>query len=160
MKILEKLWKAIDIILEYLMAVCFGVMTIAIFLQVVFRYVLKSPLSWSEELARYLFVWVSFIGGVIAARNGQHIGVELLVKKIPEKIQKGFTCFANFLTSFFFLIIFVFFCKMWPMLSMQKTSALLLPMSYPYLGLGIGCFLMAFMYLMEAIKPFTVGGNN
>jgi len=51
--------------------------------------------------------------------------------------------------------VFIYFCKMWPMLSMQKTSALQLPMSYPYLGLGIGSILLAFTYLTDAIRVIS-----
>lgn len=155
MRILDRIWSVIDLVIKYLMAICFGGMTLIIFLQVVSRYVLKSPLSWSEELARYLFVWVSYIGSVIAARQGQHIGVELLIKKFPSRCNQIIRIIANVLTGCFFLVVFIYFCKMWPMLSMQKTSALQLPMSYPYLGLGIGSILLAFTYLTDAIRVFS-----
>ena len=45
--------------------------------QVLFRYVLNDPLTWSDELARYLLVWCSFLGWIIAARHRSHLGISL-----------------------------------------------------------------------------------
>ena len=49
---------------------CF--LVIALFLQVLFRYVLQSPLPWSEEAARFALIWLSFLAAVVAANEGQH----------------------------------------------------------------------------------------
>ena len=97
----SKLWKALDGAICILMAICFGSMTLVIFAQVIFRYILKSPLAWSEELARYLFVWVSFIGSVVAARRNQHIGVEMLVNKLPAGFRKSSGYWRIWLRRFF-----------------------------------------------------------
>jgi TRAP-type transport system small permease protein len=51
--------------------------------QVVFRYVFGDPLVWSDELARYLFVWCSFLGWVIAARKRSHLSVSIAVDRLP-----------------------------------------------------------------------------
>lgn len=146
----SKLWKALDGAISILMAICFGSMTLVIFAQVIFRYILKSPLAWSEELARYLFVWVSFIGSVVAARRNQHIGVEMLVNKLPCQIQKIVRILAHLVTALFFGIISGYVIKMMPKLMVQATSALKIPMAIPYLGLLVGCILMTFFYLCEA----------
>ena len=58
-------------------------LTAVTFAQVVTRYVLNDPLIWSEELARYLFVWVSMIGAALAVRNGGHFGLDLLLRRMP-----------------------------------------------------------------------------
>ena len=55
------------------------------FAQVVFRYVIGYSLYWSEELARYLFVWVSFLGSVVALERGVHIGMDVVVAKLPRR---------------------------------------------------------------------------
>lgn len=160
MKIIHKAWKVLDQAIAVLMAVCLGGMTLAIFAQVIFRYILKSPLSWSEELSRYLFVWVSFIGSVVAARRRQHVGVELLVNRFPPKAQALIRSLANLVTAAFFLIILYNVLKMWPKLMVQTTPALKLPMGYPYLGLAIGCGLMALSYLTEAIDGLRRPGKE
>lgn len=153
----SQIWKALDRILCILMAICFGSMTLIIFAQVFFRYILKSPLSWSEESARYLFVWVSFIGSVVAARRHQHIGVEMLINKLPDPIQKYIRILAHLITALFFGVVSWYTIRMIPKLMAQTTSALKIPMAIPYLGVLIGCVLMTFFYLCEAVDTAMKG---
>ncbi len=65
---------------------------IAIFLvvlaQVFFRYLLNSPLVWSEELARYLFIWLCFTGWVIATRADHHIAIGILRQRLPPLLRR------------------------------------------------------------------------
>jgi len=53
--------------------------------QVFFRYALNDPLVWSDELARYLFVWTAFLGWIIAARRRSHLAIGMLVTKLPPQ---------------------------------------------------------------------------
>jgi TRAP-type C4-dicarboxylate transport system permease small subunit len=55
--------------------------------QVVFRYFLGAPLVWSDELARYLFVWASFLGWILAARRRSHLSIDMLATKLPARGQ-------------------------------------------------------------------------
>ena len=52
--------------------------------QVVFRYVFNSPLTWSEELARYLFIWCAFLGWIIASRRNSHLAMTFVVERFPR----------------------------------------------------------------------------
>jgi len=61
---------------EKALIIGFIAMTAIIFLQVIFRYFLLQSLSWSEEVARYLFVWLTFLGASVVARSRSHIMVE------------------------------------------------------------------------------------
>jgi TRAP-type transport system small permease protein len=51
--------------------------------QVVFRYVFNNPLTWSEELARYLFIWCAFLGWIIASRHDGHLAMTYLAQRLP-----------------------------------------------------------------------------
>jgi len=79
-----------------LVAALVAAMTVIVFAQVIFRYVLGSPLVWSEELARYLFVWVTMIGAGAAVRLGQHYGLDILVTPLAPPVRKtvGFVATA------------------------------------------------------------------
>jgi TRAP-type C4-dicarboxylate transport system permease small subunit len=55
--------------------------------QVFFRYFLGSPLTWSDELARYLFVWCAFLGWVIAARRRSHLAVTMGRERLSARAQ-------------------------------------------------------------------------
>jgi TRAP-type transport system small permease protein len=54
--------------------------------QVFFRYFLGSPLTWSDELARYLFVWCAFLGWIVAARRRTHLGVDVLATRVAPRV--------------------------------------------------------------------------
>jgi len=65
----------------------FVAMFACVLAQVVFRYFLGSPLTWSDELARYLFVWCAFLGWVIAARRRSHLAVTVGRDRMPARAQ-------------------------------------------------------------------------
>ena len=55
--------------------------------QVVFRYVFGSPLTWSEELARYLFIWCAFLGWIVASRRRSHLAMTFVADRMPRPAQ-------------------------------------------------------------------------
>jgi TRAP-type C4-dicarboxylate transport system permease small subunit len=71
--------------LEILLIVLLSVMAIMVFTNVVLRYAFNSGMSVSEELSRYFFVWLSFIGAVVAFREHGHLGVESVVAMFGRK---------------------------------------------------------------------------
>ena len=80
--------KTIDIFfkfLEWLLIGLLSVMAIMVFTNVVLRYAFNSGMSVSEELSRYFFVWLSFIGAVVAFREHGHLGVESVVALFGRK---------------------------------------------------------------------------
>jgi TRAP-type C4-dicarboxylate transport system permease small subunit len=71
--------------------------------QIVFRYGLGAPLVWSEEAARYLYVWLAFLGWVVAARRGTHIAIGMLVERLPAAARRILDRLALALTALFAL---------------------------------------------------------
>jgi TRAP-type C4-dicarboxylate transport system permease small subunit len=74
-------------ILDALAVATFTGMFLCVIVQVVLRYFFGDPLTWSDELARYLFVWCSFIGWVIAARKRSHLGIALVAERSPPRVK-------------------------------------------------------------------------
>lgn len=66
----------------------FGVMFGVVILQVVLRYVFNQPLVWTDEAAAYLLVWVSFFGWAMASRKRIHIGIGVLVDRLPAATRR------------------------------------------------------------------------
>ena len=64
---------------EYFCVWTLAIMTLVIFVQVVMRYVFANSLSWSEELARFIFLWLSWVGASYAVRERSHFRVEMLM---------------------------------------------------------------------------------
>jgi len=72
-------------------------LTVIVFLQVLFRYMFHSPLAWSEELAMFLFQWCNFIGAAIAVRSRYHYHVDLLIKRFPDRLQTSIQILSSLL---------------------------------------------------------------
>jgi TRAP-type C4-dicarboxylate transport system permease small subunit len=72
---------------DVLAIVLFVAMFSCVLAQVVFRYFLGSPLTWSDELARYLFVWCAFLGWAIAARRRSHLAVTIARERMSPRAQ-------------------------------------------------------------------------
>ena len=118
--------------LEGFLIVGFVAMTLVIFLQVIFRYFLLQSLSWSEEVARYLFVWLTFLGASVA-RSRSHITVESVVNRIkPESLRKGVQTLAALLTlTFVYVLMTEGFDASIEIVELEQVSP-----SLPWLSLG------------------------
>ena len=138
LKQIEAVLKKLDIVFHWLTAASIAVMTLLIFIQVLLRYVFNSPLAWSEEIARYLFIWMTFLAGYIGARKGKHIGVEALQNALPPFFGKVLKCLANLISAAFFGAIIYYIAFSWQKFSIQTSPATGLPISIVYLGMVIG----------------------
>ena len=88
-------------------ALLFGVIVCVMFAQVVFRYIFNNSLSWSEELIRYLFVWLTFLGGALAIKTRTHIAVDFFIELLPVKYMKYIRILNQVLITVFFASIVV-----------------------------------------------------
>ena len=69
--------------LKFIIVVCLAAMVVLVFGNVVLRYVFNSGIAQSEELSRWLMVWLTFLGAVVALREHAHLGVDTLVRALP-----------------------------------------------------------------------------
>src|SRR5437763_5179365 len=79
-------------LLSIVMVGCLAVMVVLVFGNVVLRYGFNSSITMSEELSRWLFVWMTFLGAVVAVRRHSHLGSDALVARLPLPAKKA--CFA------------------------------------------------------------------
>jgi len=76
-------------IAEYLMALALSIMVVLVFGNVVLRYGFGSGIAWAEEIARLMFVWLIFLGAVLALRHHAHLGVEMIQAKLPPGLRRA-----------------------------------------------------------------------
>ena len=79
-------------LLRFLIALFLAIMVVLVFGNVVLRYAFNSGITVSEELSRWLFVWMTFLGAVVAVRNHAHLGTDALISRLPRTGKK--ICFA------------------------------------------------------------------
>jgi len=69
--------------LKFVIVVCLALMVVLVFGNVVLRYAFNSGIASSEELSRWLMVWLTFLGAVVALREHAHLGVDTLIRALP-----------------------------------------------------------------------------
>jgi len=89
---LTRLIDRICTLFGFLMVACLGLMVLMMFGNVVLRYGFNSGITVSEELSRWLFVWMTFLGAIVAVRNHAHLGTDALVGRLPRNGKKA--CFV------------------------------------------------------------------
>ena len=102
-------------------------MTVIVILQVFCRYALNHSLFWSEELARYLLVWLTFTGATVAYYRNMHPGVDVLFKRLQRKNRRRLRLLVHLVSLIFFLIIIWYGSSFAYFIRAQTTPALALP---------------------------------
>jgi len=87
-----KLIDRICTLFGFLMVACLGLMVLMVFGNVILRYGFNSGITVSEELSRWLFVWMTFLGAIVAVRKHAHLGTDALVSRLPKAGKKA--CFV------------------------------------------------------------------
>lgn len=140
-------------LLNIAIAFSLAAMSLAVFGNVVLRYVFNSGLTWSEEMSRYFFVWLVFLGAIAALKDKMHLGVDIVVNALPKKIQKIVFVISNAIVLY---LLWIFLDGSWKMtlLNMNSTGpATGMPLSYLY---GIGIVTSIWMMILIVVSVFKV----
>ena len=127
---------------ETVVALLMTVMVATILLQVFCRFVLGNPLSWSEELARYAFVWITFLGAAVAYRHGGHIVVETVVTLLPRRLQAVLAWVVDALAVVALLVLLVQGFRIVEVNSNVEATMLEIPMSWVYASVPVSAAIM------------------
>lgn len=122
MKETAAMGKTIDLffkLLEFLVVACMVAMVIMVFGNVVLRYGFNSGITVSDEMSRYCFIWLTYIGAMIAMREHGHLGVDTLVKHLP-RLGKQLCLFLS--ESLMLLCNVLFLIGTWKMHDLQVTN--------------------------------------
>jgi len=139
--------KSVDRVLNffetYVCAFLFAAMCTVIMLQIVLR-ATGLPLAWTEETARYLFVWVIYLAASKAVRNGKHMAVDLLPLVLRGKAKVALFTVAHAICLVFFVILFYYgTCVLQGMsIRPQYSAAGNVNMIIPYAAPTFGSFMM------------------
>src|SRR5690606_41089042 len=71
--------------LEVVMVLCLAAMSVMVFANVVLRHFFDSGINIAEELSRFMFIWLTFLGAIVAMREGGHLGVDMLVARLSGR---------------------------------------------------------------------------
>ncbi|MFZ5946228.1 MAG: TRAP transporter small permease [Bacillota bacterium] len=133
--------------------------TVITFAQVVGRYVFSHSFGWSEEISRFLVVWITFGGSAYAFRKGAHIGVTALINKIPGRYRFYVYLMTRLITIFFFIVLGYhgLLHTMQQIANGQVAPATRLPIAIPYSAVPIGSALVIIRLLDQTVRELILG---
>lgn len=132
MEKIKKFYHVLMKIEECIFCVILLAMAGVVTLQVFFRYVLGDPLTWTEELSRFLFVWLIAFAAGYSVSTREHIKVELIVDLLPKKVQKILDVIMSILPLGVFVYLIPTCVQFMIQQNRLKSTALRLPYSYVY----------------------------
>lgn len=152
---------------EAIVVLTYAAVVVFTTLQVIFRYAIGSSLPWTEELARYSFMWLVYVSMVLGLNKGAHASLNLLFDKVQGVPRHILAACVHLLTVALFLTLFWQGLKLVDMVKNQNSPAMRMSIMLPYASLPFGCFLMlveeAFLVCeafrtQEALPPSSGGG--
>lgn len=120
-----------------------SVLVVIVLLAVFFRYVLNDSLTWSSEVARYMCIWIGFLGASLTLRERGHIGLEFFIQRMGEEGRRFVSLGCYLLVLAFLVVVTVLGFEMALAQVEQESSALEISMLWPYLSVPVGAVLMA-----------------
>lgn len=129
---MNKLRNVLNKTLNALAGISFLAMVILVCWQVITRYILKNPSTWSEELVSYLFAWMALLGASLVVGERGHMNIPIVVERMSPSIKKVLAIFAEIIAFLFATVILVYGGMQITNLAMgQMTSSL---------GVAVGVF--------------------
>jgi TRAP-type C4-dicarboxylate transport system permease small subunit len=125
--------KRLNRLLNGIIAFSLALMAVLVFGNVVLRYAFNSGIVWSEEMSRFLFIWMCFLGAIGALRDNQHLGVDMFVKKLSSGKKKFIFTFNNLLVLYVLWLILEGSWKVSVMNLHTPAPVTGLPMFYIYI---------------------------
>lgn len=121
-EILKKITKKVDLFLYFFIVIFFSILIFSCVLQVFTRYILNSAFSWTEELARYSFIWTNLLGAVLCVKKSSHATVTALTDKFSEKRRKKIQIFVQIIIFLVALILVIYGTEL-TLKTIKQTSA-------------------------------------
>lgn len=136
-------------LLYWLVVIQVGAVVAAVNLQIFNRYVLDYVLGWEEEIARYLMIWSSFLAASFALWQGEQLGMEFVVKLLPERGRRAVRI-ATHVLCIAFLAVIAYQALVWlmPQQLDQISPSLGITMAIPYAAIPVSAAMMIWVEIL------------
>ena len=145
---------------DYFLNFSVALMGLVLFLQIVMRYIFNSPLIWSEELARYLFIWMAFIGVGYGIKYDLHIKMEAFLAIFPSNVQKVIIILTEVVTIVFMGIVLMPGIQFAIHTGHVPSSAMGIPMYLVYFAFPVGMILGMIRMVVSVIRQCAALGKK
>lgn len=157
MTVLKKVNQAFMTVIKGLLILFGTAMTVLVIMNVILRYVFSSGLTWSEEASRFLFIWVTFLGSILAndaGIHGEHMRMDFIAEKFTGVPRKVVELVAMLLVLVLLCMLFVGSLHVVTSTWAFKTSALKIPKGLVYMCAPLGFGYMALQTVAKIFKIF------
>lgn len=144
--------------IKHFLNLLMAVLVTVVFLQVIFRFVLGSPLAWTEEVARYSLIWLTFLGAAYAMSLKAHIGMEFFVNLFRTPGKKALYILASIASLMFFLLMVVEGYNLAMQGMAQSSPVLRIPMGAIYMIIPISGAVLIINMAARFTQDFKSGG--
>jgi TRAP-type C4-dicarboxylate transport system permease small subunit len=136
---------------EIVIVTLFGVLTVAVFAQVVARYLFNQPPAWTEELARFCQVWIILLASSVCLRKGSHLAVDYLGPILAPRVRRVVAAITSGLIALYSAVVVVWGVRLLMVGSMQTSPAMQLNMGLVYLVFPVAGGLMLLEAMLETL---------
>lgn len=145
---------------DYFLNFSVALMGLVLFIQIVMRYVFNHPLIWSEEMARYLFIWMAFIGVGYGIKYDLHIKMEAFLAIFPSKVQKVVIVLTEIVAIVFMGLVLVPSIQFAVHTGHVPSSAMGIPMYWVYSAFPVGLILGMIRMTISVISQCKALGKG
>ena len=158
----SKFLDLIEKVERFFLAISMGVMIVDMTYQVILRYVFSNSNAWSEELARYLFIFEVMVAAAIAIRKNSHLQIDVLINCFKPRTKTVFTLVSTLVGMVFLVCLLVYSIKLVQTGGTNISVGLNIPMSIPYATIPLGVVLMLLTsveVVLKSVKELKEGGK-
>jgi TRAP-type C4-dicarboxylate transport system permease small subunit len=155
---LANIKKGLDVTLEAITAISMGALVLDVTWQVITRFILNNPSSWTEELATYLMIWVGLLGSAVALNRKAHLGIDYFVGKFDVKKRAWIELFVYVCVAVFAVAVLVvggIQLVSETFLMGQRAPATNIALGYVYIAVPVAGFFIA-IYSLEFMYETAV----
>lgn len=160
MKVLSTASAYVNRLVEATVFVMLAIMVIVISAAVFWRYVLNDSLSWSEELGRYLLVWISFLGASIGTYQAAHISITVVTDRLPPSLRWWTQLTTDLMIVAFLSAILYQSIKILPVMAVRIAPTLGLRMSIVYIVLPLSSTVMLLHMVARCAATLSARGGE
>ncbi|MDX1808633.1 MAG: TRAP transporter small permease [Sulfurospirillaceae bacterium] len=143
--------KQISLFVVSLMILLSVLLSVSVF----YRYVLNDSIYWSNEVARYILVYIVFFGATMAHKHKAHIRIDMILGALSHKNKKNIEILIGIIFLLFWVVVLVGSIKLLPLFIIQKTATLEIPFAYPFAALPISALIWILYCTDDILKELT-----
>lgn len=153
---MKKVLDVIEMTIRFISRVFIGAIVAVIFYAVVMRYIFHRPPAWSEELSRFIFIWMIMFSAVLVTREESHIQITFVLDLLPKTLRFFLSNFVRLLMIGFCWVMIQEGLEIYPIVAEASSPSFGISMGWLYLSIPVSGILMG-IYILEAmIKSILV----